>query len=152
MSPRRLGYWAYHHGDTYRELCCSGIEAQGGISNLFDAHLDWSQREIDEADCVLLGTYASRRQIVCYCVLVLGTSASLGEIRSAMVHMMSVSLSRVKCCRGPMVRTLVLLLFVMGQPSHCPWRSLWSREVGLRARLPGSGWVGSMPNYLGRLL
>jgi hypothetical protein len=36
MSPRRLGYWAYH-GDTYRELCCSEFEAQGGFSNLFDA-------------------------------------------------------------------------------------------------------------------
>ena len=48
--------------------------------------------------------------------VLLGTSASLGEIRSAMTRMMSVSLSRVKCCRGPMVRTLVLLFF-MGQPS-----------------------------------
>ena len=54
---------------------------------------------ISSADCVLLGT-----------------SASLGEIRSAMTRMMSVSLSRVKCCWGPSARTLVLL-FAMGQPS-----------------------------------
>ena len=44
MSPGRLGYWAYH-GDTYREFCCSGsrlsgFEAQGGFSNLVDAHPD----------------------------------------------------------------------------------------------------------------
>ena len=62
-----------------------------------------------------LGTYmyASRRQI---CVL-LGTSASRwGRFEAQLVRMMSVSLSRVKCCSGPSARTLVLLL-LMGQPS-----------------------------------
>jgi hypothetical protein len=62
---------------------------------------------------VPLGTYASRRQI---CVL-LGTSASRwGRFKAQLVRMMSVSLSRVKCCSGPSARTLVLLL-LMGQPS-----------------------------------
>ena len=42
------------------------------------------------------------------CVL-LGTSAALREIRSAMVRMMSVSLTRVKCSRPPTDRDVSLV-------------------------------------------
>ena len=42
-----------------------------------------------------------------------------GRFRSAMVRMMSVSLTRVKCCGGPSARTLVLFLGFRAHQAAC---------------------------------
>jgi hypothetical protein len=84
--------WGYIPG-----VLLLGERGLRGLSNLSDEHPVSSQREIDEADRVLKSApcISSADRVL------LGTSASLGEIRSAMTRMMSVSLSRVKCSRPP---------------------------------------------------
>jgi hypothetical protein len=77
--------WGYISG-----VLLLGDRGPRGFSiNLFDARPDWSQREIDEADCVPFGTYASRRQIVCYSAPLHLSGGDSKRNVSAMVRMMS---------------------------------------------------------------
>jgi hypothetical protein len=81
-----IGHMGYH-GETYREICCSRLEAQ---------------RVLEFIRCVsgLIPTGVIHRgQTECYSAPL----RLLGRFRSAMpmVRMMSVSLTRVKCSRLP---------------------------------------------------